>query len=350
MPCVQVAVEIGHRANPSVTPTKEGFTHEWTVYVRAQDGSNIAHFVDKVEFHLHDTFGDHLRVVTEPPYHVSGVAYADVDLTIEIYFKNKEEPQKIRFNYNLFLKTQKPASYIRCEKLTFIKPSDEFKKLLIKAGGVYVLPPVRAQFADLCETPIQTGSLKKRKQPSAISSKVPVTPPGETQSAGLSGAPTKTVKKPKEPSTISSKVLALPPVDTQFSDLFGSPIKVLKQKQPSIISSKRQTDPKNSERKKRTGSPILTVDTIMAKKQRVHFSNITKIEQKEDLSLPMDISSESDDDFWGDLTGAADLDIIPTCGVSKSSNQNYSRSDLKQLMAELGDDSTDDDIIDTVNA
>jgi hypothetical protein len=72
----------------------------------------------------------------EPPYHVSEQGYAGFVLPIHIYFKNKAEPRKIVFQYNLFLHTTEPVNHSRCEKLTFQNPTEEFKKKLLKAGGV----------------------------------------------------------------------------------------------------------------------------------------------------------------------------------------------------------------------
>lgn len=53
---VQVKIELGHRACRRQKDTKEGFTHDWTVYVRGPEQYNIAHFVEKVVFHLHPSF------------------------------------------------------------------------------------------------------------------------------------------------------------------------------------------------------------------------------------------------------------------------------------------------------
>lgn len=79
-----------------------------------------------------------ISVLTEPPYAVQEQGYAGFELPIDIYFKNKEDPKKIRFKYDLFLKLEDcpPVNHIRCEKLTFQNPTDEFKKKLLKAGGV----------------------------------------------------------------------------------------------------------------------------------------------------------------------------------------------------------------------
>ncbi|XP_010792562.1 protein ENL-like [Notothenia coriiceps] len=53
-----------------------------------------------------------------------------------------EEPKKVCFNYDLFLNLEgnPPVNHLRCEKLTFNNPTKEFRRKLIKAGGVMVVP------------------------------------------------------------------------------------------------------------------------------------------------------------------------------------------------------------------
>ena len=52
----KVFFEIGHDAAIRSKRTLEGFTHDWEIYVRGFDKIDLSHFVDKVVFHLHDTF------------------------------------------------------------------------------------------------------------------------------------------------------------------------------------------------------------------------------------------------------------------------------------------------------
>lgn len=51
---------------------------------------------------------------------------------------SQEEPKKVCFNYDLFLNLEgnPPVNHLRCEKLTFNNPTSEFRRKLIKAGGV----------------------------------------------------------------------------------------------------------------------------------------------------------------------------------------------------------------------
>lgn len=115
----------------------EGFTHDWMVFVRGPEHSNIQHFVEKVVFHLHESFPRPKRVCKDPPYKVEESGYAGFILPIEVYFRNKEEPKKVRFDYDLFLHLDghPPVNHLRCEKLTFNNPTEEFHRRLLKAGG-----------------------------------------------------------------------------------------------------------------------------------------------------------------------------------------------------------------------
>ena len=57
---------------------------------------------------------------------------------MEVYFRNKDEPKKVRFEYDLLLPNlnDPPINQIRSECLTFQNPSEEFRQKLLKAGGV----------------------------------------------------------------------------------------------------------------------------------------------------------------------------------------------------------------------
>uniref|UniRef100_G3U0G7 MLLT1 super elongation complex subunit n=1 Tax=Loxodonta africana TaxID=9785 RepID=G3U0G7_LOXAF len=139
---VQVKLELGHRAQLRKKPTTEGFTHDWMVFVRGPEQCEIQHFVEKVVFRLHDSFPKPKRVCKEPPYKVEESGYAGFIMPIEVYFKNKEEPRKVCFTYDLFLNLEgnPPVNHLRCEKLTFNNPTFEFRCKLLRAGGVMVMP------------------------------------------------------------------------------------------------------------------------------------------------------------------------------------------------------------------
>lgn len=49
---IEVTLEIGHHAAKRTIPTKEGYTHDWIIYVKPDNKQ----LVDKVQFYLHPTF------------------------------------------------------------------------------------------------------------------------------------------------------------------------------------------------------------------------------------------------------------------------------------------------------
>lgn len=68
--------------------------------------------------------------------------YAGFNLPIEIYLKNRDEPKKIRFNYDLHLQQSGPAIIkVQKEKFVFQSPSEEFRRKLLKGGGMVVTNP-----------------------------------------------------------------------------------------------------------------------------------------------------------------------------------------------------------------
>ena len=73
----------------------------------------------------------------EGSYAVKESGYAGFSLPIEVFFKNVDEPRKVKFEYDLFLQLEGPPIFnVRHEKVTFKNPSDDFKMKFIKGGGV----------------------------------------------------------------------------------------------------------------------------------------------------------------------------------------------------------------------
>ncbi|XP_050441645.1 protein AF-9 [Adelges cooleyi] len=139
-PYVKVIFEIGHEASVRNKRTPEGFTHDWELFVRGADNTDIHFFVDKVVFHLHETFPNPRRIIKEPPYVVKESGYAGFPLPIDIYVRNKDEPRKIRFNYELTLQDKGSPPMSRVTRETYIfNPSEDFRRKLIKGGGTSVL-------------------------------------------------------------------------------------------------------------------------------------------------------------------------------------------------------------------
>ncbi|XP_056636331.1 protein ENL [Diorhabda sublineata] len=190
-----ILLEIGHDASLRSKTTSEGFTHDWEVFVKGQNGADIHYYVEKVVFYLHETFPNPKRVVKDPPYSLRTSGYAGFKLPIEIHLKNNQEPKRIKFNYELYLQpTGPPIHRVQKEKYTFFNPSEEFRVKLLKGGAV-------EGGGSNIENSINRGmSIEKNQM---------------TSKPKLSGSdiPKKHKMKLEEPRT------------TDFENLFGPPIK-----------------------------------------------------------------------------------------------------------------------------
>jgi len=165
---VQVKIEVGHQAICRASPTPSGHTHDWSIFVRGAEGADISHFVEKVVFLLHESFPRPRRVCKEPPYKVSETGYGSFNLPVEVYFRNKEEPRKYRLEYDLTLQLvgMPPYNFTKVELLTFLNPSEDFEKKLIKGGAVILekeskgspATAVKVEKAVTPPSPLITGS------------------------------------------------------------------------------------------------------------------------------------------------------------------------------------------------
>ncbi|XP_031413152.1 protein AF-9 [Meleagris gallopavo] len=153
-------------------------------------------------------------VCKDPPYKVEESGYAGFILPIEVYFKNKEEPKKVRFDYDLFLHLEghPPVNHLRCEKLTFNNPTEEFRRKLLKAGGIMVMTDGTSfssgQSLHLPNLPSNSLSFSEVKKKASHGPKDPTKILNINSSSGSSNSflkPHKLTKEHKEKTSKDSK-------------------------------------------------------------------------------------------------------------------------------------------------
>lgn len=117
----------------------ERATHRWTVYVRHPDDRCLSPYLESVTFVLHNSFANHRRTVTAPPYCITEVGWGEFDLAIELNFKPEaEEPSVIVSHFlRLFLDPpikndkliKKPVISEQVDELIFVNPTEKFAQL-----------------------------------------------------------------------------------------------------------------------------------------------------------------------------------------------------------------------------
>ncbi|XP_050668223.1 protein AF-9 [Leptidea sinapis] len=252
MSSIKVNFEIGHEASMRAKTTPKGFTHDWEVFVRGQEGAEISHFVDKVVFHLHETFPKPRRVVKEPPFTIKESGYAGFFLPIEIYLKNKDEPKKIKFSYDL---TLQQCGCLK-DRYIFQNPNDEFRRKLLKGGGIPVIN--NAFYTNPDQESRSRDSFTDEKQ--------------------------QLVSKPKHSSENTKKMKAkeykeeIPLRTSSFETLFGAPIqkpskvspdpKKIEKSLPPVKSEKKDKERTSSEKKSKHEHKEAKQDKVKNKEER----------------------------------------------------------------------------------
>lgn len=88
-------------------------------------------FLDRVEFHLHPSFAQPIRVVTEPPFEISEAGWGEFDIALILHFKNQaEQPIQLIHSLRLYDDPQKlskkPVVNETYDELLFVEPMERF--------------------------------------------------------------------------------------------------------------------------------------------------------------------------------------------------------------------------------
>ncbi|XP_027764201.1 protein ENL, partial [Empidonax traillii] len=351
---VQVKLELGHRAQLRKKPTTEGFTHDWMVFVRGPEQCDIQHFVERVVFRLHESFPKPKRVCKEPPYKVEESGYAGFIMPIEVHFKNKEEPKKVCFTYDLFLNLEgnPPVNHLRCEKLTFNNPTKEFRRKLIKAGGVMVMPEgaetisrPSPDYPMLPTIPLSAFSDPKKTKPSHGSK---VSPKEEK------APPKAAFKEPK---------LAVKETKLENTSPKGGPQPELKSssKRPSNVespkpSAKKQKKSSSKGVKNILGTSPRTSSSSYPEKKQTKEKMNAKVEkvksesEAKEIKKPVEMeesNSEDETSFKSESVQSSPSNSSSSSDSSSDSDfepsQNHSQGPLRSMVEDLQSEESDDD-------
>jgi YEATS domain-containing protein 4 len=85
-------------ANPRPVGAPDNHTHSWQVFVKGLEDTDITYWVRRVQFKLHESIPNHVRMVEgEPgkPFVVNETGWGEFDITVKLYYVNEsgEKPQ-----------------------------------------------------------------------------------------------------------------------------------------------------------------------------------------------------------------------------------------------------------------
>ena len=127
-----VAINLGKKS-------KEDTTHKWCVYVRGVNNENISNFIKSVQFTLHSTFPNNVRVINKWPFELYEMGWGEFDIKIKIDLidesvKPIELTHALKF-YNQPHQSQsskKPVVSENYDEIIFVNPKPEILEQLLK--------------------------------------------------------------------------------------------------------------------------------------------------------------------------------------------------------------------------
>jgi YEATS domain-containing protein 4 len=122
-------------------------THSWKVFVRGVDGTDISSWLKKVQFKLHDTYANSLRMIEAPPFEVEETGWGEFDIAIKLYFvpESTEKPQTTWHSLKLHpygddvegqKERRETVKSICYEEVLFTEPVEQWYEIL--TGGAPV--------------------------------------------------------------------------------------------------------------------------------------------------------------------------------------------------------------------
>lgn len=119
-------------------------THRWKVFVRGINDNDISYWLRKVQFKLHDTYANSVRMIEKAPFEVEETGWGEFEIAIKFYFapESMEKPQQIWHALKLHpyigdiemqKRERKMVSSVCYEEVVFSEPVEGFYDIL--TGG-----------------------------------------------------------------------------------------------------------------------------------------------------------------------------------------------------------------------
>ena len=166
-------------------------THKWRVFVRGipiPNPSNpnsvtytdISHWLRKVQFKLHDTYANSVRMIESAPFEVEETGWGEFEIAVKFYFvpESQEKPQQVWHALKLHpytgdiekQKTERAVVKSICyEEVVFNEPVDAFYDIL--TGGNEKQSGSKGKNAAASKVSLKTAEIPARSEKGHVWSK-----------------------------------------------------------------------------------------------------------------------------------------------------------------------------------
>jgi len=116
---------------------EDGHTHSWTVYLKPYHNEDMSVYIKKIQFKLHESYANPIRVVTKPPYEVTETGWGEFEVVIKVFFHDANErpltiyhPLRLFQTENNIILGKKPVVSESYDEMIFQDPSVMLHSLL----------------------------------------------------------------------------------------------------------------------------------------------------------------------------------------------------------------------------
>ena len=118
---------------------EDGHTHQWTVYLRSYDNEDMSVYVKRVQFKLHDSYAEPIRIHTVPPYSITETGWGEFEIAIKIFFVDSNERPVTVYHFLKLFDREKdgnvkmsagPVNSEFYDELVFMDPTVKMHRLL----------------------------------------------------------------------------------------------------------------------------------------------------------------------------------------------------------------------------
>lgn len=122
-------------------------THQWRVYVKGINDTDITYWLKKVQFKLHETYAQNVRTRDQPPFEVTETGWGEFEIQIKLYFvpESTEKPQTLWHSLKLHPygpdadgKRERRDVIVsqNYEEVVFNEPVEQFYDILTGGNGM----------------------------------------------------------------------------------------------------------------------------------------------------------------------------------------------------------------------
>ncbi|XP_018650989.1 putative gas41 [Schistosoma mansoni] len=139
---------------------EDGRTHQWTAFLRPYNTSeDLSTFIRKVQFKLHESYSNPIRIVNKPPFELTETGWGEFDITMKVIFTDpNEKPLIITHLIKLFhcdheiMMGHKSLVREIYDEMVFVDPSPSFYRALMSRSQIPPSAPTIAHETDFKET------------------------------------------------------------------------------------------------------------------------------------------------------------------------------------------------------